>query len=500
MYSLALLGLSSFLLAISVTPVVRYLARRWGLVDVPRDDRRVHVQPVPHLGGVAIVIAFVGAFVILLLSGLSAGSIVREARPFVEQLMPAAFFIFLVGLVDDIWGLKPWQKLIGQLIAASLAIWAGITVDGVAGLQLAPWLGIPVTMLWLVGCANAFNLVDGIDGLATGVGLFATVTMLLAALIGGNVPLAIATVPLVGALLGFIRFNFNPASIFLGDSGSLTVGFLIGCYGVVWGQKSATVLGLTAPLMAIALPLLETGLSVGRRFLRGQPVWKADRSHIHHRLLDRGLNPRRVALLLYGVAAIGAMLSVAQSSLHNQFGGLIIVIFAAAAWVGIRHLGYVEFDVAGRMFVDGALRRQFNAQIALQGFEKALREATSPEECWVELENAAKEFGYDQIRARLAGQDFIHTNGDGNPSNASASAWSVQIPLNHLDYVRLERYSHSSSHLDHVGPFADAIRTIMQQRLSQPGPLAPIDGQPKSDESRSTTTEKTEDPPCLCGF
>ena len=158
-------------------------------------------------------------------------------------------------------------------------------------------MAVPLTILWLVGCSNAFNLIDGLDGLATGVGLFATATAFLSALLTGNIALAIVTAPLLGALLGFLPYNFSPASIFMGDCGSLTVGFLLGCFGVIWSQKSATLLGMTAPLIALAIPLLDTALAIARRFLRRQPVFGADRGHIHHRLLARGFTPRRVAYI-----------------------------------------------------------------------------------------------------------------------------------------------------------------------------------------------------------
>ena len=164
------------------------------------------------------------------------------------------------------------------------------------------WWTLPLTLLWLVACMNAFNLIDGVDGLASGLGLFATVTTFVAALLQKNVPLALATIPLAGALLGFLRYNFNPASIFLGDSGSLLIGFLLGCFGVIWSQKSATFLGMTAPLMTLAIPLLDVCLSVVRRYMRHEPLFKADRGHIHHRLLDRGFTPRRVAWSSTGYA------------------------------------------------------------------------------------------------------------------------------------------------------------------------------------------------------
>jgi UDP-GlcNAc:undecaprenyl-phosphate GlcNAc-1-phosphate transferase len=147
---------------------------------------------------------------------------------------------------------------------------------------------LPVTVLWLLACANAFNLIDGLDGLASGVGLFATLTTLCAALMHGDMELALATAPLAGALIGFLRYNFNPASIFLGDCGSLSIGFLLGCYAVMWSQKSATLLGMAAPAIVLAAPLVDTALSIARRFIQHKPIFGADRGHLHHRLLDRG--------------------------------------------------------------------------------------------------------------------------------------------------------------------------------------------------------------------
>src|SRR5207248_2457378 len=166
--------------------------------------------------------------------------------------------------------------------AACLAYWAGVHVLGVGGFSTHGWWSLPLTIMWLVGCSNAFNLIDGMDGLATGVGLFASFTMLAAALVQNNAPLALASAPLVGALLAFLRYNFNPASIFLGDSGSLTIGFVLGCFGAIWSQKSATLLGMTAPVMALSVPLLDTGIAVVRRFIRRQPIFSPDRNHVHH--------------------------------------------------------------------------------------------------------------------------------------------------------------------------------------------------------------------------
>ena len=347
----------------------------------------------------------------------------------------------------------PRWKLLGQSAAAAIAIWAGIDVASFGGIALPPWIGAPLTLLWLVGCANAFNLIDGVDGLSAGLGLFATITMLLAALLQDNVALAIATMPLAGALLGFLRYNFNPATVFLGDCGSLLIGFLLGCLGVVWSQKSATVLGMTAPLIALAIPLLDTTLSVARRFLRGRPIFEGDRRHIHHRLLDRGLTPRKAVLLLYAFAGLGAAISILQSTVHNQFGGLVIVLFCAATWIGVQHLGYVEFGVARQVFATRAFRRHLSNELALRSLEESLAAAGTAQQRWRTVVDACRAFGFSHAEMRLNGTVFsetiVETNGD--------ATWDIQIPLSRDGYVHLRHCFGNSAGPTVVVPFANAL-------------------------------------------
>jgi UDP-GlcNAc:undecaprenyl-phosphate GlcNAc-1-phosphate transferase len=453
MYSLGLLALSSFLLAFFLTPLCRNLFRRWGLVDRPDGGRHLHARPIPRAGGIPIVAAYLGAFAVLLLSPLAAGGLVAQGLPLASRIFPAAALVFAIGLADDLHGLKPWHKLAAQAAAGCVAFWAGVQVTAVAGFTLPPWLSLPFTLLWLAGCSNAFNLIDGVDGLAAGAGLFATVTILLGALLTNNVALALATVPLAGALLGFLRYNFNPASIFLGDSGSLTIGFLLGSYGVVWSQKSATVLGMTAPLMALAVPLLDTTIAIARRFLRGQPIFTGDAGHIHHRLLARGLTPRRVALLLYGACGLAAGLSLLSSVAQNQYKGLIILVFCAAAWIGVQHLGYVEFGLAGRLFISGAFRRHLSNELALRAFEDSLAKAVTPEDCWGVIREACRKFGFTQAELCLNGHRFVETLAEtnGNPT------WGVDIPLAAGGHVHLARCFGESPAPTVLVPFAEAL-------------------------------------------
>jgi UDP-GlcNAc:undecaprenyl-phosphate GlcNAc-1-phosphate transferase len=282
--------------------------------------------------------------------------------------------------------------------------------------------------------------------------------MVIAALSQHNVPLALATVPLAGALLGFLRYNFNPATIFLGDSGSLFVGFLLGCYGVVWSDKSATILGMTAPMMALSIPLLDTALAITRRFLRQKPIFGADRGHIHHRLLDRGFTPRKVVLVLYGFCGVGAVCSLTMA--QGNFSGLVVVLFCLIAWIGIGHLGYIEFDVAGRMFVDGAFRRLINCNIVLRGFEKELAAAKTPEHCWSVIHKAAKDFGFDHTEMRLAGQKYESGN-----DAATECFWNIRIPISESDYVALTRPFDTPVQTAVVAPFADVIRKTLESKI-----------------------------------
>jgi UDP-GlcNAc:undecaprenyl-phosphate GlcNAc-1-phosphate transferase len=452
MYSVAVLGFVSFVLALILTPVCRNLFRRLGVLDQPDGLRKLHASPVPRIGGVPLMAAYIGAFAVLLVSPLAATRLVGTGLPIAWKILPGAALVFAIGLLDDLRGLKPWHKFAGQVVAAAVAIWAGVHVTSVGGVLMPPWLSLPITLVWLVGCSNAFNLIDGVDGLAAGAGFFATVTILLGALLTKNVALSLAMVPLAGALLGFLRYNFNPASIFLGDSGSLTIGFLLGCYGVLWSEKAATILGMTAPLMALALPLLDTAVAIARRFLREQPIMTGDTGHIHHRLLARGMTPRKTALVLYAACGIAASLSLLGSISHGQYMGLVMLVFCAAAWIGVQHLGYVEFGVAGRMFMGGAFRRHLSNELAVRSFDEALTASSTADERWAVICEACRQFGFTHAELHLNGQHFekalADTNGD--------PVWNLEIPVDG-GQLRLTRRFGESRMPTVLAPIAETL-------------------------------------------
>jgi UDP-GlcNAc:undecaprenyl-phosphate GlcNAc-1-phosphate transferase len=458
MFSLLFLGSVSFVLCLFLTPLVRAVFRRWGLAHRGSDATNFH-HPIPRAGGVAIVISYVVAYLCLLLVPLKGGLLVWDALSFSLRLLPAAGLIFLIGLVDDTRGLEPWHKLVGQTIAAGAAYWAGIHIQGISGHGAGAWWNLPVTIIWLVACTNAINLIDGVDGLATGIGLFATCTTLTAALLQNNTALALATVPLAGCLLGFIRYNFNPATIFLGDCGSLFIGFLLGCYAVVWSQKAATILGMTAPLMALSIPLLDMTVAIVRRFLRRQPLFEGDRNHIHHRLLNRGFTPRKVALVLYACAAIGASGSLVVG--NRNISEFIILAFCMTTWIGVQHLGYVEFGVAGRLLIDGAFRRLLNSHISIETLEESLAAASTPEDCWNVLRRHYREFGFYRIEAQLAGQKLSEC-----AEMQPLQSWKVTVPLSEVSYVELHRGFGPAQQHQVVASFVDVMRKVLEPKCT----------------------------------
>jgi UDP-GlcNAc:undecaprenyl-phosphate GlcNAc-1-phosphate transferase len=459
MYSLLFLGFVSFALTLFLTPLVRNLAWHFEIVDQPDQQRKLHSAPIPRLGGVAIVFAVFAAYGLLLAVRLSSGAIVGEDLPLVVRLLPALAVIFGIGLMDDIVNLRPWQKLAGEVVAAILAWFGGVHVSVVAGYSFpSVAAGLAVTVLWIVTCTNAINLIDGVDGLAAGVSVFAALTMLIAAVLDHNFPMALAIVPLAGALLGFLRYNFNPASIFLGDCGSLTLGFLLGCYGAIWSEKSATLLGMTAPLLVLAVPLLDVGLTVVRRFIRGQPIFTADHEHIHHKLLSRGLTPRRLVLVIYGICSIGATASILLTINHGRNRGFVIVLVCLATWLGLQHLGYTEFSVARRTVLGGDLRSVISAQLALEAFEHEVKADITLQQCWDVVCQTCPLFRFSGI--------VFHFD-DATQQWGINTGWQARIDFPGHGYISLWREYGARSRGASAVIFIDSVSRVFNQKLSK---------------------------------
>lgn len=460
MRELLWLALKAFLACLVLTPIFRDIFRSYGIVDQPDRRRKVHAHPIPRVGGIPIFISYA----IALYPFGHTPAVLIDYLPLIQKLGPAATLVFATGLIDDLIGLRPWQKLIGQVGAAGLAYWAGVRVMDVGGVGASAWWALPLTLLWLIACTNAFNLVDGLDGLAAGMGLVAALTFVVAALLRNNQALAFAAVPLVGALVGFLCYNFNPATVFLGDSGALLIGFLLGCFGAVGIQKSDTLISMTVPLLALSIPLLDVTLAVLRRFLRNQPIFAADRGHIHHRLIDRGLTPRRAVLVLYLVCAMAAGFALLLTMPHSgRYFGLVILAVCGVVWVGVRQLRYAEFGLASRLLFGGELQRTLGGQLRLERLAEDLSQANDEEHCWRLVSAAARDFGFDSIRLSLGGFVREQAAAESTPKER----WSLRVPFGEGDYFELTRRFESGVLPMMVAPFLDTLRRALEDRLEE---------------------------------
>ncbi len=450
MRSLILLAVTSLTLTLFLTPWVRDLFRRLGVVDLPDATRKLHQHPMPRVGGIAIVLSF----------ALSAGfaELLQPSSPLIAKLAPAAAVVFFIGLIDDLVRLKPWQKLVGQIAAAVIAYASGVCVLGVGALPVNVFWGLLLTVCWLVVCCNAINLMDGADGLATGVSLIAAVTMLAAAAMQRNLPLTFAIVPLAGCLVGFLRYNFHPASVFMGDCGSLFIGFVLGCYAVLWSEKATNPLDMAAPLMALTLPLLDTGLSITRRFLRNEPILKGDRGHIHHRLLNRGYSPSQVVWILYGASAIAGALALCLANAYLAVPALLL--FGFLVWLSLQRLGYVEFGSAVQLLVRGSFRRVLRSQIALKEFETKLALASTADEFWQVMQGSCREFGVHQIHMRLGGRTYFKGTEPCGPRNT----WCVTLSLAGGDFLEITHQVQVGQREEVFTAFADVLKSTLEVR------------------------------------
>ncbi len=344
----------SLLSAFILTRYVRDFASAHGWVAVPTQERHLHSSPLPRLGGVAIFLSFSSCMVVAMVWALYHPRMhaTFSIRTMLTILAPASL-VFLLGVYDDIRGVGPYFKFSVQGVAATMLFIGGlriVNIPVVFGSHSLPWfVGLPLTIVWVLAITNAFNLIDGLDGLAAGSALFSTLVAFVVALLNGPSLVTVMTIALAGAILGFLRFNFNPATIFLGDSGSLFIGFVLSALALAGAQKAPTIVAVAIPVVSFGLPILETALSIARRLISGRPVFTADREHIHHKLLQHGMTHRQVVILLYGVSAVFAMLSLFLLWPTGSSLGLVLAVLGIGIWIGVQHLGYLEFGELARV-------------------------------------------------------------------------------------------------------------------------------------------------------
>jgi len=345
--SLLACGILALFLALLVTPVVRRLALVIDIVDHP-DHRRVHSGVVPTLGGVAVVISFTGA---LLIHNLLADGIVYRLLSIygwhVRYFVIGGLIVLVAGILDDAFTLPPWAKLLLQIVAALVAVIGGYGVEAITNPVTGGEIGLGTlgglfTAAWIVAVTNAFNLIDGLDGLAAGVAFIAAVSIIMIAQVEVRPDAALLASAFAGALLGFLRYNFHPASIFLGDSGSQLLGYTLSLLSIQGLQKGATTVVIIVPILALGLPLLDTAVAILRRLIVTgvATVFRADREHIHHRLVAMGMTQRRAVLVLYAVCALFGSVAFLSVVSRGPIKGLLLSGVALATLLGVRFLGY----------------------------------------------------------------------------------------------------------------------------------------------------------------
>ena len=290
----------AFLICFFMTPPVKRFAELIGAVDQP-SERRINKVPIPRMGGLAIFLGFVLTALLFV-----------PMNTKVTGILLGAVIIAVMGAVDDIVSLNPWVKLLGQIVAAVVVIRCGVAFDAISNFNPLSdattieigWLSVPLTILWIVACTNAVNLIDGLDGLAVGVSAISSLTMLVVSLIVSEPTVSLLLAALTGACLGFMPYNLNPAKIFMGDVGSQMLGFVLSTVSILGLFKLHAIITFVVPFLALALPLADTTFAFFRRILRGQSPFHPDRGHLHHRLLDMGLNQKQAVALMYGISAV----------------------------------------------------------------------------------------------------------------------------------------------------------------------------------------------------
>jgi len=321
---------SALIISFILTPLARKLAFKVGALDIPKDPRKIHKKPMPYFGGLAIYVAMMSCMFVYM--------------PHSEtniSIMIGATIIVLTGIVDDMYGMPAKIKLIMQIIAASIAIMGGVKIHFITnplsatGMYLLRDLTIPITLFWIVGITNTINLIDGLDGLASGVASIAAATLLLTAALKGYDFIVMQCAIIVGASLGFLPFNFNPAKIFMGDTGSLLLGYMLAVTSILGMVKSVAAVALVVPVFALGVPIFDTTFAIIRRYINKKPIMEADKDHLHHKLMRKGLNQRQTVLIMYFISMMLGLAAIIVSDADPRTGIIVIgVVVVLVIYLG----------------------------------------------------------------------------------------------------------------------------------------------------------------------
>ncbi|MDL1961523.1 MAG: undecaprenyl/decaprenyl-phosphate alpha-N-acetylglucosaminyl 1-phosphate transferase [Deltaproteobacteria bacterium] len=334
----------ALIISLAITPLAGVLGERFGALDIPI-ARKVHTRPVPRSGGLAMIVAFLFA---LALSALITTDVTNKLILDRETgfFLLGALIIFGVGFFDDFHRLGPKIKFIFQIIGASFAFWGGLRIESLFGFDISFQPGIlsySVTVFWFVLFINAVNLIDGLDGLAAGVTFFTSVVLIILSVLKGEYLMAMLLGAFSGAILGFLRYNFNPASIFMGDGGSYFLGYTIAGLSVMGSVKCQAGAAMMIPLLGLGLPVFDAILSPVRRFVLGKHMFWPDKDHIHHKLVSMGLSTKNTVLTIYGISLFLCLLAVITVNFRDEQAGFFLIVLGAGSVISVKRLGYFEY-------------------------------------------------------------------------------------------------------------------------------------------------------------
>lgn len=400
----------SLLLALGITPLVIDLARRRKWIDIP-NVRSVHHRPIARLGGIALFIATMLTILpVLFIQNMVGGAFHGQGIKIIA-ILSGGCFLFFVGLADDLYNLRVRTKLAAQLIAA-LAICASgvyirtLSISGLCQINLGFW-GYLITVFWLVGVTNAVNLIDGLDGLAAGISAIACSVIAFLAIMADNAILAIIMLALFGSLVGFLCFNFNPARIFMGDCGSLFLGFLIAAASVLTASMTETIVGIAMPILVLGIPIFDTLFSMLRRFLQRRGLMSPDRGHFHHRLLDMGFSQHHVAIIAYlitlSISGLGFFLLVTQSAASV----FIFVCCLVLLLLIFRLVGAVRPDeiLTSIRKHSNLLQKQNLERKSFEESQLYFRKARTFDDWWAAVCTAAEKFQFADLILSMSNRD-----------------------------------------------------------------------------------------------
>ncbi len=336
-----------FLLSFVSVPIVRIFAFKYGAVDVPRDNRRMHTVPIPRMGGLSIYFGFLVSYLCF--------------TPTIEfkdiGILIGGTILVVVGIIDDKYALKASVKLIFQLLAAIIPVIMGLRIDFITNVNIFSKgtvmmlgvLSVPITIIWIIGLTNALNLIDGLDGLAGGIASISAASLMIVSLSAGRYEMLIPLAAIAGATMGFLPFNVNPAKIFMGDTGALFLGYMLACFSVSGFFKSFAAISFLIPFIVLGLPIFDTSFAILRRISKGKPIMAPDRSHLHHKLVDAGFSQRQAVGILCSITGLLSLTAIVLAT-EGYKRAVIMLIVSVIYCFAVKY--YVNNKNCEKIFMD----------------------------------------------------------------------------------------------------------------------------------------------------